>query len=845
MSAWLHIERHIESAGFNRHHLQTLRNFIDAIDPPLELPRIFQNLLHILRAVSDLTRYYDRFDYEISVHEWLAITDEILRSAELQNVIAATNKRGAKPLSGGYGTNPAYIAVWTCQENIASHTYYLHIMAHCLIGSSILRTRMHKHRVGASAQEHNKFDDYRSRICRALLTVRNLTDTDKIDLTDKLPSLLVAPDTLLEIFTTHNQEDRYTQLLPLFRYVLELKHPPHRQEHDDRSVNEEAAPPPHPRNTLPAKKHAIAISSDPDREAFSIDILQLPSVDHDRAKQSEDVGCAPDETRSSVEIASEKQDKEESRKPKTAFQKVVRVKRLKNLLAMCNQRLTSRWDALSKFEVAALDSAIQDLIKKGEKSRFYQVGMDIDELAALICVLFWFGQRIENFKNIKLYNDYPDERKAAGFVNIAEGNCYWWVKPALPKRRKLPDARQQANAFRVDSNFPVWTNLGVEDIIRNYVTTIHRGKSLRLFFKGNQYYREALSGFLAKVNAAFGARLTENRISDYLYDMVSHMKGADLTTSMFLFGRKHFLGHNPSFYTCLSIESLQVTYHKVCRKVWDDLDNGPPPPDGQTPLCPIEPSTTCRPTHVGSPFRPTIDSVKSLVENLKSSLINSHNHHDKIDRLIRLHNNMTRYTAFMTAFCTGFRAIRDPFLSSAVIYWESGFAVLSDKDNEDQYNSRLIWLPPVCLEQLRLFRNHQRAVLIRFNALISPDFFSGLDSPRREAPENYLFLARPKKNSPDIEVIPFSPNSNHIVASCDYFLPFNASRHFLRSNLMEANCPIDVVNSFLGHFERGEEPNGRYSCLAPNIYRNILQEKLLPILKECEWKAIPGLGATL
>jgi len=63
--------------------------------------------------------------------------------------------------------------------------------------------------------------------------------------------------------------------------------------------------------------------------------------------------------------------------------------------------------------------------------------------------------------------------------------------------------------------------------------------------------------------------------------------------------------------------------------------------------------------------------------------------------------------------------------------------------------------------------------------------------------------------------------------------------------LLERECPVEVINAFMGHFERGEEPWGIYSGLSPLVYRDILKDKLVPLLNEDGWEALPGLKAQL
>jgi hypothetical protein len=314
---------------------------------------------------------------------------------------------------------------------------------------------------------------------------------------------------------------------------------------------------------------------------------------------------------------------------------------------------------------------------------------------------------------------------------------------------------------------------------------------------------------------------------------------------MYIIGREHFLGRNPSFYTSLSVKDLQALYMEVCKDIRErHMRERPRVNQQRINEIPLYCSTTNHTDYVGSPFRPTRQTVANLVTELKTSLNNAMKCDSSILKLMRLHNNMSRYTAFLIAFCTGFRAIRDPFLSAAEIDWDSGFAVLSDKDNEDGYNSRLIWIPPVCLSQLKLFREHQQNALYRFSILI-PGLFSMLDRPRRDAPGRYMFFTNFDRYRNEYVAKPLGPALLGKRMTPIYALPFNSSRHYLRSNLLDRKCPIEVINAFMGHFERGEEPCGVFSGLSPLTCRDVLKGKLVPLLEADGWECIAGLGVQL
>jgi hypothetical protein len=226
---------------------------------------------------------------------------------------------------------------------------------------------------------------------------------------------------------------------------------------------------------------------------------------------------------------------------------------------------------LSLFEVSSFLTALADLISKKDKSRYLPDDTNPEELAALLSTMYWYGMRLDDtLPNLKMYTHLPCTRDTnPGFVSIAGMNSFWWTRPAVPERINLPDDDQQKQAYKIASNFAISSGIGAELIVETYIKKIHRGRSFKLFLRNIEEYENMARDFFSNVNKSHATRLTANRVSDYIFDVIARQDGADLTTAMFILGREHFLGRNPSFYTTLSIEYLQDLYGNVCREIWD------------------------------------------------------------------------------------------------------------------------------------------------------------------------------------------------------------------------------------------------------------------------------------
>lgn len=846
MSFWEQIGNYIENRGHSREYFDVLLTFIKAPDTAIELPRILNNILQLMRHLENLRPLYFEFDVEIFPVEWSIICQEILAYPKLREIVPPERKKAKNPLQGYYKKHQVYIAIWQRPNSLNDQQSYFQLLAHCLLAISILKKRMNAQITQGIPDL--KLNDFNSNINDVVVAARKVAISKNRPILESLPDLNAPPEIIFNELASGN--DLFTPLRVLSAYLSEAKKPRTRKKQFTKRTprkNKKSSP----WLKLPAMRTEIRSNVDPDQDEaeLAVDLFRMPTKNDVDAREWEESGCSPNETYLSKEIASTKMVKGKEKQVKSPWQKVFHLGRLKSQLSMQNQRLTSRWEVLSLYEVKTLFNSMTDLVQYKDRSKFLPPNTNPYELCIIVSVMFWFGQRIDKIdkQELRIYRHSPGVNDLKpGFVMLDDKDDCWWTRSALPDRIMELDEDQLRQAHEKTTNFSITTGYGYEKLIRIYVNKLLPDKKTEVLFpKENIIYRQMVTEFLNRVNRSTSTRLTVNRVSDYLFEMIARHEGSDLAAAMFIIGRENFLGLNPSYYTCLSIERLQNIYRNVCTLIKERISNEYNPTTQKlAEFTKISDNDSNSKMFIGSPYRPVRTTVQGLVEELKRNLNAARFEDRSILKLMRLHESMTKYTAFLINFCSGFRAVRDPFLSAAEIDWVTGFATLRDKDNEDGYNTRLVWLPPVCVKQLKLFQEHQQNALYRFNALI-PDFYSKLDPPRRDGPGRRMFFATKDKDSNEYIAMSTGPKLLGAELSSVFALPFNASRHYLRSELLERDCPIEVINAFLGHYERGEEPFGRYSGLSPHAFREVLIDKLLPLLQEDGWEELPGLGAKL
>ena len=834
---WKNTAKYLMNKGNKTDALELLISFIDAFEPPIEVRAVLDGFNKTLPYICDLIPHYPTNSASSYHEQWKEICHEILISPEFTESLENTRKAGKQPLRGHYDESPVYVALWYRPQEEELRPAYYHLLAHVLIIARILRDREAEQECRQLPPE--KRDHYKSSIERALLAVRNLTYEENTAALRNLPTLNQSPEQLLTITST---TQALSDVAVIVRYLLDLRRQPHRQKRDDQEAQESKT---FAHLELPAHTTEVFSNFAPDQTgAFRACLMQLPHVSTDRAKEIEQDGCSSNEETSPVEIIVTRV-RSDNKQPRSPGQKAQEKRKAKTQLSMLNQRLTNRWENLSLYEISSFLTAIVDVNVNKEQSVYLPKGVQPIEMVALLTTLFWLGQRVEDSIKFRLYTHTHDIKDSEpGFVAIAGSPSYWWMRPATPLRVRMPDEKQLSQACHTVPYFSLCSSIGIEQILTDYIVQEHKNCSRYLFSKKLEVYQLMVSKFTSLVNRRHATRLYPNRISDYLFNAIEMHPGADLTTAMYIVGREQFLGRNPSYYTAITTSKLQSIYQDVCKSIRDSHFKERPRA-GQVKVDNVSsPHLNSHSDYIGSPFCPTPTTVQGLTAALKESLAKAATSPTGIMKLLRLHNSMTRYTAFMIAYGTGFRAVRDPFLSAAEIDWKTGFAVLSDKDNEDGYNSRLIWIPPECLQQLQLFKEHQQNLLCRL-AILVPNVQSRLKSRRKRTPKRFMFYTMPGNVQEGYLAKSLSPKLLGQKLRDIFALPINASRHYLRSTMLERGCSVEVINAFMGHFERGEEPWGKFSGLSPITYRNALDFFLIPLMRDDGWEAMPGLGAML
>lgn len=384
---------------------------------------------------------------------------------------------------------------------------------------------------------------------------------------------------------------------------------------------------------------------------------------------------------------------------------------------MHNQRLPFRWEVLSLFEVSCFIDAVFQLASGSSQYLANNRNESIDprELAAFAATMFLRSIPPEDVLTLKL--------NAAAYAQIEPPGCRYyknktgcWVvlPPKLPLKMKLGKDFYSSAELRREFYF-VRSGTGLEGIVDRYIGTVRGSvKGGQLFLHPTALYQSELQRVIASINTQHNTRLTLKRIEAFLHNYLAKAEGADLTTAMLLTGRDDFLGMPPLHYTAIPVKHLQRMYFTSCRTLMLGVERELAA-QGRLPA----PDAANGDTHApgawygmaGTCYRPKRKAVRRMVLRLQERMAHIQGMPKSIRKVVLMHNNIMRYTAILFAFSTGFRAVRSPLLPPSQIVEATGFAVISDKDGIDYYNARIVWLPPVCMQQYRTYLEHLDCLL--------------------------------------------------------------------------------------------------------------------------------------
>ncbi|TAM43582.1 MAG: site-specific integrase [Gammaproteobacteria bacterium] len=498
-------------------------------------------------------------------------------------------------------------------------------------------------------------------------------------------------------------------------------------------------------------------------------------------------------------------------------------------IAMEHQMLPWQYRSLTVSELASLLSYSSDCFRELLQEQHWSDAQALQaETIALIHISLWTGSTLDRAKTLEVL---PGDKEAAKKINCelalfvptsTQSNesriVEWRIRSYFPKYRVHLEA--PAGVTRRRTVYMYVPDLaGGAQFVRELVSRKEYQNREELFSRSVSEYRRALRALLKTIDPS--KRITVEKVRSYLFHRIACVSG-DVTQAVAITGCEHELAQTRIYYTTHSLKVLRNVYVKALQEivpfVYRALGREPRLDFAEA----VEPATI----HVGSRFCPTREAARETTAKLRNAIKKATSYRTR-EEFADYHNYFTLYTVLMFGYTTSCRAIISPFLPTSEIDPETGLAALADKDGPDHHKSRLIWIPHEVRKQIRNYEAHRQALLGSWREYLT--------KPLADIPDCF-FLHKKDKGRFVPELVRPATLKQFMKAFID--LPANVHRRFLRTELGESGCPSEIVNAFIGHWSRGEEPFSWFSSFSYHEHIATLERYVPPLLKDLGWQPI-------
>jgi hypothetical protein len=350
-----------------------------------------------------------------------------------------------------------------------------------------------------------------------------------------------------------------------------------------------------------------------------------------------------------------------------------------------------------------------------------------------------------------------------------------------------------------------------------------------VFANADKVIQDAMN-LLNSLNRQHGTRLTMNRVAALRYVLIANK--SDEAVAVLATGAFDARGYEPATYSSISHANLDHVVAQVTNHLCDlgGLGSGWRLKDLKDALQGAS----------GSRLTPSIESMRELTANLKHSAKIAWQTRMHGQELIVMHNAFTNYVYASLVVGLGFRDVGHPILHRALIDSE-GWCLISDKDDDTYYHTRMIRLPCVVASLIKELQYHNELLAQRLMDISWPEGMHLLRKTEQPLVKRSELLEQLKKDP--LLFFWLDPTGLRLVISPERLLSLlpswglksNSGRHFFRSRMRDIGCPDSTVRALMGHWRHGEEIFGRFSFINPRSISQALERWVEPMLADVGW----------
>lgn len=467
-------------------------------------------------------------------------------------------------------------------------------------------------------------------------------------------------------------------------------------------------------------------------------------------------------------------------------QKAIRSQRFAEQIYMRNLLLPCSVEHLSKWDIRNLLLSTSDKAKLPEEQHV---------LADILLIMLFSGLRIEQLPNVRLW-----------FSEKRQGLLIYEVPHSVPSGTQNPIIEPLISSpthtvFRIP--MPLITSLAIEQfVISDEVITQTRG-------------------LLKEINNTYTTRLTLDRISNYLSHWYS-CNGFDPAESAVLQGLTA-QQYAPIAYTNFNESNFLLNHQCYLKDVF-----------GFAELSYELPVIQQLTNTLGSAIKIKDHALKQLFKLLQPDP--SLKKRTALASMYEYHNQYTCYVWLLLAFSTGHRNVNAPLGSLADYNEHNATWWISDKERRNGLSARTVVLPKTAVRQVELYLQHIQT-LVKKTRLLADNISLHCQQVLSKESNLLFFIDSPSTQA--AQAVGLTPSVLKQVLKHTVPFQYNWPRHHLRTYLKNKNIHYELINSWMGHEEFGEEGLGSFSSLSLQDFTQI-SDQIEQLLNELDVQAIVG-----
>ena len=511
------------------------------------------------------------------------------------------------------------------------------------------------------------------------------------------------------------------------------------------------------------------------------------------------------------------------------------------------QPLPYLWSILTPWEVLIFLKELDTLAE-----------MDA-ELALILLICLFRGCSVKDAT--KVYGKGDELLPRRVYLEVGEQSSAWWLPVHIGI--KLAAGTEDCEGYGLPSvsHFRIGLPSEIHQLFSAYLTRgaseLQPGGRLTKL-KGSTATSNLLEKWVSQVNRRNRTRLTLLRIRRFFALRSRSVSNQDPVHGAYLQGRYELESETQIYYTRTTEEAIEASYQDFWQQIFDDIREewstlAEAVPDwlAAAPSIHQEVDSGTKPQGIGAKKVPKKSAVQEMVAHIEANLEQSRQILPVHRRTIEYHNQYMLYTLTYLTWASGYRAVASPLPDPRLLDRQSGLLLISDKDAEDGYCSRLVWLTEDCVRQVEYYLEHLSALTLRM-AGYAPDFHAAyrcaLEHWQRRPPavgNKRWNLEAETDFTPFVYLDekgfhPIRPRTVRKLLPRGYQLPLDSNRHYLRSYLLRRGCDSALIDTQMGHWHQGFEPWARASSLSPSHYMQSIKPHLETMLDELGFRARPS-----